>query len=224
MCRQYSLSTDYSELQSTFKLDESRIAYRPRYNIKPTQLIPIIMEQEGRRVLDAYRWGLVPFWAPDAINADLTAVAENSSYFRMVERRRCIIPCNGLYYWRKQEKRMHPVRIVLQTRGIFGIAGLYECWRSPQGDDHYNCTVVMSRANRTILEFDSRMPAILDQDEMEDWLQPSSLELDYLNRLLKPIDDERLHLYPVSPLIQYEHHDDSRCIAEMDLKRAWIKA
>lgn len=224
MCRQYSISSDFQEIQSYFAIDESLMYYRPRYNALPTQSVPAITLENGKRTLQSFRWGLVPFWAPDAVNADLWNVHENEAYRKVIEKQRCVIPCNGFFYWKKEEKRMHPLRVVLRTNGIFGLAGLYECWRSAKGDIHRTCTILMTRANGLVGEYDRRMPAVLESDEIAKWLEPDLLEMEYLNRLLKPSSEERWRAYPVSPQIQHAHVDELSCIQEMDLKQAWVKS
>lgn len=224
MCRQYSFSCEMSEALSYFGIDEVTASYKPLYNIVPTKSVPVVRMEKGKRVLDSFRWGLMPFWVPDAINADLEAMQSNEGYYKIVERQRCIIPCNGFYYWRIEEKRKYPIRVVLRTNGMFGIAGLYEVWENAQKQRFHNCTMVMTRSNKLIEEFNPRMPAVLDADLLGEWLEPSLLEVAYLGRLLKPVEDARMRLYPVSPIIQHEHVDDQTCILEMDLKQAWVKA
>ncbi|WP_195576115.1 SOS response-associated peptidase [Paenibacillus sp. 1001270B_150601_E10] len=224
MCRQYSISSDFQEVHAYFAVDHNQMNYRPRYNIIPTQSVPAVYMKDGKRTMLDFRWGLVPFWAPDAVNADLLSVYENEAYRKVIEKQRCVIPCNGFYYWRKEEKRMHPVRVVLRTQGIFALAGLYECWRSAKGEVHRTCTILMTRANDLIGEFDRRMPAVLESNEIAKWLEPDMLEVEYLNRMLKPLPADRFRAYPVSPQIQHAHMDELSCIQEMDLKQAWVKS
>ena len=80
-------------------------------------------------MLDEYRWGLVPYWGKDAVNADITTVDQNPTYRKAIDTRRCVIPCNGLYYWRTVGKRSYALRTVIGDHEIFGMAGLYETWR-----------------------------------------------------------------------------------------------
>ncbi|MCG7408586.1 SOS response-associated peptidase [Paenibacillus sp. ACRRX] len=224
MCRQYSISASVVELQALFGIDQVNMNYRPRYNVIPTQEVPVVHLMDGQRILDKFRWGLVPFWAVDAVNADLLSVFENVAYRKVIERQRCIIPCTGFYYWRTTDKRKHPVRVVLRTNGTFGIAGLYDMWRNAKGDTYRTCTLLMApRGNALTVEFDRRMPAILEPEEYTKWLEPESLEVEYFQRMLKPVHENRMHLYPVSPLIEHSSYDEEACIQEMDLKQAWVK-
>ena len=224
MCRQYSISAKLEEIRSSFHVDEIVSSYRPSYNVIPTKSVPVVRMEQGRRVLDSFRWGMMPFWAPDAVNADYESVSENQAYYKIVERQRCIIPCSGLYYWRVMKKRNYPVHMVLRTNQVFGIAGLYEKWKSAQQQIYYSCTMVMTRANRMIAEFDSRMPAILDQEEADLWLEPETLETAYMLRLLKPAHEDRMRSYPVSPMIAEEHIDEAACIEEWNQRQVWVKA
>ncbi|UHA74968.1 SOS response-associated peptidase [Paenibacillus sp. 481] len=227
MCKRYSMSAELPEVAQYFQVDKVMFHYRPRFNISPTQEVPIVRLHRGERVLDAFRWGLVPFWAKDGVNADLRSVYSNEAYWKMVERQRCVIPCNGFYYWRQVGKKSYPVRLVLRTRGVFGLAGLYEEWKNAQGETYRTCTIVMTKANPLISEFDERMPAILDADDMAKWLETGGSvgagELEELLQMVKPCCETRMHLYPVSPLIENDLYDGEDCIAEMNLKAAWVK-
>ncbi|WP_018757969.1 SOS response-associated peptidase [Paenibacillus terrigena] len=223
MCRRFSLSADLNEVQEYFKIDTVLTYYRKRYNIAPTQDMAIIMREGNERRLDQSRWGLFPFWGKDAINADIDAVHRNPAYPKMIDRRRCIIPCNGFYYWRTVGKRSYPIRVVMKNRGIFGVAGLYENWRDTRGVEVRTCTLLMTNANTTVREFDSRMPAILDEEGMEAWLDPNLRGVNNLRSYLRPHEDTRMDMYPVSPLLANDAFDTMECIQQMDMKMAWVK-
>lgn len=223
MCRRFSLTADLPELTQYFQISKVMFPYRHRFNISPTQTVPVVLQSGGERILDEYRWGLVPFWGKDSLNADLYSVHENSAYWRVVERQRCIIPCSGFYYWRQAGKKSYPMRAILRTRGIFGVAGLYDIWKDSRGEQYRTCTLLMTRANELIAEFDARMPAILEQSEAEAWLNSETTEVEALARMLRPYNPARMNVYPVSPLVNNDLNDTSDCIKEMDLKVAWVK-
>lgn len=114
MCNRFSLAADLDEVRDHFKIQRVMYYYKNRYNISPTQHTPIILHQDGERVLDEFRWGFIPFWGRDAVNANLMTVHENPSYYKLVETKRCVIPCNGLYYWRQEGKKV--MQFVLSCR------------------------------------------------------------------------------------------------------------
>ncbi|KAA2302194.1 SOS response-associated peptidase, partial [Clostridioides difficile] len=144
-----------------------------------------ILHQDGERVLDEFRWGFIPFWGRDAVNANLMTVHENPSYYKLVETKRCVIPCNGLYYWRQEGKKSYAVRVVMPDRGLFGIAGLYEVWKDTRKEPLRTCTMLMTGANMVTREFGSKMPAILSEEEINTWLDPANTRVTQLLPLLK---------------------------------------
>ncbi|GIP23256.1 SOS response-associated peptidase [Paenibacillus sp. J22TS3] len=223
MCRRFSMAAELPELQEHFQIERVMFYYRNRYNISPTQNIPVVLQQNGERILDEFRWGFIPYWGKDAVNADLRNVHQNKTYRRMVEKQRCVIPCNGLYYWKQDGKKTYPVRVVMKDRSMFGVAGLFEIWQDTRGEPLRTCTLVMTEANPLIDEFESRMPAILSQEDMALWLDESTNDLELLNPILRPHSAEEMDAYAVTPLIDNNRHDTSECIEEIDLRQAWVK-
>lgn len=223
MCRRFSMSADLEEVSKHFGINRVMYYYKNRYNISPTQTMPVIIRNEGERILDEFRWGLVPYWGKDSVNADLHAVHQNPTYRKTLGTRRCVIPCNGFYYWRTVGKKSYAVRVVMPNNELFGVAGLYETWRNAKGEDTRTCTMLMSRANESIREFEDRMPAILSAEDMEAWLHPETENVYQMERLLKTFHGP-MRIYPVTPLVADDNHDHRQCIKEMDLKRAWIKS
>lgn len=223
MCQRFSIAADLPEVQEHFQINRVMFYYQNRYNINPMQHTPVVLEENGERILDEFRWGFVPYWGKDAINADLSNVHKNESYGRMVAKQRCVIPCNGLYYWKKEGKKSHAVRVVLKNRGMFGVAGLYEIWRDTRGEEIRTCTLVMTDANPLIGEFESRMPAILSRDDMARWLDEKTYDLNDLRPILRPHSADEMYAYAVMPQIDIGGYDSEDCIQEMDLKRAWVK-
>jgi putative SOS response-associated peptidase YedK len=217
------MAAELPEVQEHFQIERVMYYYKNRYNISPTQHMPVVLQQDGARILDEFRWGFIPYWGKDAINADLRNVHQNPSYRKMVDKQRCVIPCNGFYYWKREGKKSYPVRVVMKNRGMFGVAGLYEIWRDTRGEPLRTCTLVMTDANPLIGEFDARMPAILSPGDMERWLDESTMDLDALDPILRTYSAEEMHAYAVTPLIDNDTHDTEECIQEMNLERAWVK-
>jgi putative SOS response-associated peptidase YedK len=217
------MAAELQEVQEHFQIDRTMYYYKNRYNISPTQHMPVVLQQNKERILDEYRWGFIPYWGKDAVNADLRSVHLNPSYRKMVDKQRCVIPCNGFYYWKKEGKKSYPVRVVMRDRKMFGIAGLYEIWKDHKGDPLRTCTLLMTEANRLIGEFDNRMPAILSQEDMNHWLNEDTMDLDLLDPILRTLPADEMFAYAVTPLIDNDAHDSMECIQEMDLEKAWVK-
>ncbi|WP_138493605.1 SOS response-associated peptidase [Paenibacillus pinistramenti] len=223
MCQRFSIAAELPEVQDYFQIDRVMTYYKVRYNINPTQSTPIVLQQNGERILDEFRWGFIPYWGKDAVNADLRNVHGNPSYRKIVDKQRCVIPCSGFYYWRKEGKKSYPVRVVLKNQGMFGLAGLYEIWRDAHGEPLRTYTLVMTEANPLIEEFESRMPAMLSPEDIPQWLDEGTSSLDALHPILRPHSADEMHAYAVTPMIDVYGHDTDECIQEMDLKRAWVK-
>lgn len=222
MCRRFSMSASIEELGKQFQINRVMYYYKNRYNISPTQKIPVILRDQDEKVLDEFRWGLVPYWGKDAVNADLNQVHQNPTYRKIVDLRRCVIPCNGFYYWRTVGKKSYAVRVVHPNNELFGVAGLYEIWRSANGEEMRTCTMLMTGANVFIREFEDRMPAILSKEGVETWLSPEIRGIHNLQPLLRTFEGA-MRIYPVTPLVADDNHDHQQCIEEMDLKLAWVK-
>ena len=224
MCRRFSLSADLDEVRDFFGVNRVMYYYKTRYNISPTQHMPIVLHHDGEKVLDEFRWGMVPYWGKDCVNADLNTFSINPAYRKLVETQRCIIPCNGFYYWRNMGKKSHAVRVILPEQQMFAIAGLYEIWQDTRKEPMRTCTMVMAPSNGTIREFSSRMPAILNMEQAGRWLDPEIKDLNELQEMIQTFDEKEMQAYPVTPLVGNDGHDHEECIREMDLKLAWVKS
>jgi putative SOS response-associated peptidase YedK len=153
-------------------------AVAPRYNIAPTQDIAAIRQNEaGAREFVFLRWGLVPFWAKDAsignrmINARLETAAEKPAYRAAFRRRRCIVPADGFYEWRRVGDAKTPYFISLENGQPFAIAGLWERWVDKgTGEELQTATLLTTAANEFMLRLHDRMPVILDPVATDCWL------------------------------------------------------
>lgn len=195
----------------------------PRYNIAPGQHAPVVVLEEGRKVLQAMQWGLVPSWAKDpafgakTINARAETVSEKPTFRKSFSRRRCLVLTDGFYEWRKEEGsgRKIPMRFVMKDGEPFAFAGLWDRWESPDGEGLDSFTIVTTAANTFIEAFHHRMPVILSPDDGELWLDPET-DPEMLLRLLVPCDPERLKAYDVSTLVNSPKNDIPECIQPVD--------
>lgn len=192
--------------------------YRPRYNIAPSQPILAARDSDEGRKAAFLKWGLIPYWAKDPkmaykmINARSETVSERPAFRAAFERRRCIIPADGFYEWRKSGGKKLPVRFRLRDGGVFAFAGLWESWRPPQSDERiYTCTILTTSANEVVQPVHDRMPVILDRDDIDLWLD-QSVPGGGVRHLLKPYDAEKMDVYPVSTRVNSPYHDDPACI------------
>lgn len=206
MCGRFTTTIDQEELEKYFKISRTEGEYAPLYNAAPTQKIPVVREI-GSRVLVFYRWGLVPSWAKDEsvgyklINARAETLQEKPSFRRLYKRRRCLIPVDGFFEWKKEGKTKKPMRIIMKDRSPFALAGLWDSWHAPDRDPLLTCTIITTTANALVGSIHQRMPVIISTQDYGLWLDPSLEETDLLQPLLKPYPHDLMDMYPVSPLI-----------------------
>ncbi|GIV65284.1 MAG: DUF159 family protein [Bellilinea sp.] len=219
MCGRFSLALDPEELREAFGLIETPIGWNPRFNIAPTQPVAVIMDAVQPR-LDYMRWGLVPSWAKDIsigqkmINARAETIREKPSFRSAFNRRRCLIPADGFFEWKKAGKASksaaEPYYFRLRGGLPFAFAGLWEVWQSPEGDELKTCTILTTDANQLVGAVHPRMPVMFEVSKAWRWLEP--LPADELMALLKPFLAENMESFPVSRLVNDPKRDEPVCI------------
>jgi putative SOS response-associated peptidase YedK len=214
MCDRFSITADIVELREHFQVNKVMASYALRYNISPTHDITIVIGKSQERKLVDSRWGLFPFWAKDSVNADFESVQSKPVFERILKKQRCIIPCSGFYGFRPEGKTVRPYRFVLKETNLFGMAGLYEERVDPRGRLHRSCTIVTTVPNRLVADYSSRMPVILENDEMDRWLDSTPGTRPLPKQPFEPYSGKRMQAYPVSAQMLDEHHDAPDCIAE----------
>ena len=180
-------------------------------------------DEEGLR-LSMMRWGLIPAWAKDAnighklINARAETAASKPSFRAAFQARRCVIPVDGFYEWKREGSTKQPYFIGMSGGGIFTFAGLWEAWVVPEGakltgnlteqqpgDQLKTCTILTTQANEYLSSIHGRMPVILDLTDVDVWLTGKDVPLG-------PYPSERMVAHPVSTHVNNPKNDDPRCI------------
>jgi putative SOS response-associated peptidase YedK len=197
MCGRYTLHTRLNRLLQQFAVEarEGGITplfdYKPRYNIAPTQQVPIIRQVDGQREVSTVRWGLVPPWAdpekplPMMNNARSEEVTEKPTFKSIIKNKRCLIIADGFFEWEKIGKLKQPHYFGLRGYEPFAFAGLWQTWH--KGDKPVDsCTIMTTSANELVGEIHDRMPVILSPDDYDLWLDPEMQEPAKLTRLYKP--------------------------------------
>ncbi|MRR10848.1 SOS response-associated peptidase [bacterium] len=219
MCGRFVRKSTIAEIAAAFDLDAAGIEFdlAPSYNIAPGQPVAAVVAYQGRR-LRWFKWGLVPFWAKDAkighrmINARAETVAEKPGFKQAFARRRCIVVADGFYEWQQAGKTKAPHYVHLKNDRPMGFAGLYEHWRSPQGEALDTCAIITTAANALMQPIHDRMPVILDRTSFGGWLDPAAKDLNKLADLLRPYDPDQMESYPVGPLVNSPGNDSPECI------------
>jgi putative SOS response-associated peptidase YedK len=218
MCGRYTQRHSAQEVAERFDLDAAPPFISPRYNIAPTQVVPVIAEHDGRNVL-ACKWGLVPFWSKDPalgnklINAKAETLAEKPSFKYALEKRRCLIPADGFYEWDKSTKPSQPMFIRRRDDGLFAFAGLWEECKLLDGELLRTCTIITVEPNELVGAFHHRMAAILRAEDEAAWLDHSLKGQDVL-ALLRPYAAAELEAWPVSTAVNDARRDEPGLVAQ----------
>lgn len=222
MCGRYTITVTLEELESMFRLGPlDNPNYRPRYNVAPGQMIPAIIAHEGANRLGELRWGLIPSWARDVkdgmklINARSETAADKPSFRKLFERKRCLIPADGYYEWRKDGASRKPYRIVLKDRSLFSMAALYDTWIGPDGSKVSSTVILTTAANELTAPIHDRMPVILRREDEALWLDRTKRDLTALKALLRPYDASVMRAYPVSPAVGNVRSDGPELLREL---------
>lgn len=225
MCGRYTINITLDRFIKYFGLEKPHPDSLPdwpaRYNISPTQPVPVIRQSpDGTRQLDLLRWGLVPSWSKEfssgLINARSETVNEKPSFRHAFRHRRCIIPASGFYEWRTVGNRKYPYYVYMASNDPMPFAGLWETWKSPDGQSIETCTILTTSANEAIAKLHDRMPVILQPEAFSTWLDPNMHDPETLSALLAPCPPEVIATYPVSTLVNNVRNDSPECIREVE--------
>jgi len=223
MCGRARLSSDVSEIRLVFRIPPERPSpnFAASWNVAPTDPLPIVRfdAKAGIRSLDVMRWGLVPYWAKDLkvgfanINAKAEGIETKPAFRDAFARRRCLVPVDNFYEWQKLgPKERQPYAIALADRGIMALAGLWENWRSPDGEWVRSFAIVTTTANELCAPIHDRMPVILPSAVWPVWLGEEPAEPDRLKSLLVPCPAADLTCWRVGPRVGNVKNNDPELI------------
>ena len=194
-----------------------------RYNVAPTQPLAVVTQREAGRFVEAHRWGLVPPWAESPavgsrmINARAETIARSPAFRASFLRRRCVIPADGFYEWRRQDGQRQPFLISRADGAPLAMAGVWAPWREPaSGEWLLTCAVVTTHASATVRQLHDRMPVLLEDDAWPMWLDPELRDKALLHDLLRPAADGLLAVRPVSRRLN-SVHNEGPALLEPDL-------
>ncbi len=218
MCGRYSLFK-LNQLLEYFPWINVPPGLRPRYNIAPTQPVLAATNQHPDR-FDYFHWGLIPSWAKDhsigsrMINARAETLAQKPAFRDSFKRRRCLIPADGLYEWRKEPdgKTRTPMYIRKKDATPFLFAGLWDTWRDADGNTVPSCTIITAEPNDLVRPIHDRLAVILPPEHYDQWLDPGDQPADRLLSLLKPFPAEQMEAFPVSRAVNTATNDEAECI------------
>ena len=216
MCGRFAQADPLEILAQQFALEEVFVDLSPRYNVAPGQQVAVILKEEKRVMVDL-KWGLVPFWAKDPsignrmINARAETVREKPSYKNAIKKRRCLIPASGFYEWKKDGKAKVPHYFRLKSGKPFGLAGLWETWKDPDGQMLKTFTILTTEPNELAARVHNRMPVIIPENGYATWLDIANPP-EAVQALLAPYPPGEMEAYPVSTMVNSPANDTEELV------------
>jgi len=215
MPERYSICATPEDLKDYLKVEIP--GYQPRYNAAPSQLLPVITNENPEGFSHFY-WGTSPQWAKNRrislklINAPQDQLMEKPSYRRALTQSRCVIPADGFYAWKAIGKKSKvPHRIILNQNQLFCMAGLWQEYQEEDGEVVHTFMIITVPANRAIDDICPTMPAIIEKQNLSTWLQPN-LEAEEALACLHQLKADTLGSYTVSPHINSLQNDNPSMI------------
>ena len=218
MCGRFVISSSQEIIEEVFGVRVEG-EWEQRFNVAPTQSVPVVLSRDGVRVLRRMRWGFTPSWArpkrgprggvqlPDFINARSESIAEKPSFRDAWKLRRCLLPANAFYEWKRVAEGKLPYAIDLPDGAPFAMAGVWEEWVSPEGEVRVGVCVVTTQACEDMQSVHPRMPVLVHADHHELWLSGATPE-SLLRGIMAPIPDGILRVYAVGDRVNRADQDD----------------
>lgn len=233
MCARFSLFATPDQIADLLGLEFPPTP--PRYNIAPTQpVVGAVLREDGRELRE-FRWGLVPSWAKELsigsrmINARAETILEKPAFRNAILRRRCVIPASGFFEWKEEmaapaaetslfgdadlpprpaRKFKQPYFLGLKSGEPFGLAGIYDYWRNPEGELIRSCAVLTTVPNDLVAPLHDRMPVILREADVAIWIDPQGYGMDEIGPMLTPIPAEEMTALRANPAVNDPRHED----------------
>ena len=225
MCGRYRLSRRKQIIEEHFDAIFDEPDWSPRYNIAPTQSVPVIHQNptEPRRELPLMRWGLIPSWSKDMsgaammINARSETAVTKPAFRDPLKFRRCLIPADGFYEWQRAGRTKQPYCFEVNDGELFAFAGLWDRWKNLDGQWVKSCSILTTTPNAVTSSVHDRMPVILAADSYDLWLDPGMTNIEAVQEMLKPCDAGMMRSYPISTRVNHVENDDAECSAPVKL-------
>ncbi|MBB3112648.1 putative SOS response-associated peptidase YedK [Paenibacillus phyllosphaerae] len=194
MCEALSITAEVNELTDRYQIEKVMLYNANRPEVNPTETVSAIFQHRyDGRLLDDFRWGLMPYWAKDSILMETRTMLWKPIFDRILKKQRCVIPCTGFYVSKTEGKETTRSKISMRS-GSFAIAGLYDVFRSASGEELRTCTLLTTQANGLVSPYQRTMPAILEEEHVERWLSGTIAEPFELHEMLGPMDALRMNV------------------------------
>jgi putative SOS response-associated peptidase YedK len=212
MCGRYCITSAPEAIRRLFRYPDQP-NFPPRYNVAPTQPVPIVRMAEGERRFALVRWGLIPAWVKDPkaftllINARGESVNDKPAFRNAMKRRRCLFPADGFYEWKSVAGGKRPYFAHRTGGGPLAFAGLWETWTGPNGEEMETAAIVTTEANRTMAQVHHRAPVIVAQEAFDFWLDCGKVDETTAAALIAPAPEGSMAVYEISNAVNRVAND-----------------
>jgi putative SOS response-associated peptidase YedK len=221
MCGRYAITTAPEAIRRLFGIGGPTPNFGPRYNAAPGLELPVVRfdRNSGERVLGPLLWGLIPYWAKNrtiawkCINARGESVKTSAAFKSAYAKRRCLVPADAFYEWKKTGKAKQPYAIAMRDRQPFALAGLWENWKEPTSGQWVRTFSILTTApNALVAPLHDRMPVILAPGDYDRWLgeEPDPAEL------IRPYPGDDMVTWPVSTRVNKADNDDAAILDRVE--------
>ena len=214
MCGRFVLTSSKEKIISSFEVDNSIDILNPRYNIYPTEKIPVILRSNGSNFLEIMQWGLFRFEVNinrPLINARVETIKQKPS-FQKILKNPCLVPANGFYEWKKEKTKKQPYFISLKNIDLFAFAGIYDYGESNEGKNIKNLAILTTKSNSFLEKIHNRMPIILTEKNFKKWLYYPEIFLSDINNACKPLN---MQTWEVSKKVNTPTFDNPICVKKI---------
>ena len=228
MCGRFVITSAPEALRQVFSYIEQP-NFPARYNIAPTQPVPVVIVENGFRHFRLMRWGLLPSWVKDPrkftllINARAETVQEKPAFKNAIRRRRCLIPADGYYEWQNRGERKQPYFIHPRAGGPMGFAGLAETWMGPNGEEVDTVAIITAEASTGMSVLHHRVPVTIAPDHFGQWLDCSSDSASDVMTMLAAPADGTFAWHPVAMAVNKVANDDAQLILPISAEEAAVE-
>ena len=216
MCGRKTLIKSKKAIIEELMIDDWQIeGYLPSYNIAPTQYSTVVIQDDGSNVAKSMRWGLIPSWSKNEsfssrmINARFETLRVKPSFKDLIYQKRCIVPSDGYYEWKKNGAHKTAYFINRKDNGLLLFAGLWELWSSPSGPV-YSYTIITTKAQQDIAHIHNRMPVILDKSKVDNWINIENKSFEIQEAISQT--EKSLNHYQVSNFVNSPNNNSKKCI------------
>jgi putative SOS response-associated peptidase YedK len=216
MCGRYAITTAPEAIRALFRYLEQP-NFPARYNVAPTQPVPIVRMVEGKRQFALVRWGLIPAWVKDprgfslVINARGESVLDKPAFRNAMKYRRCLFPADGFFEWKRDGAHKQAYFVRLKSGQPMAFAGLWESWMGPNGEEQETAAIVTTTASHSIAHIHNRMPVIVPPEAFDFWLDPK-VDAEMAASVIAPAQDELLEAYAVSSAVNRAANDGATLV------------